>query len=347
MTFPRVKTSDNPVALVIEMVAERRHAKTNAFWYKENGELLSVLRALDWPVQGADLRPYDDAGAKLLPLLRFFPQYYRLILGFSYDLNVLSGTPHAAQPVAAWAEQSGLAAKELSDVARVEADFLIDRALNRPQAGSGHATRLQAFCENSDAFRLPDRAAAYSLTHMVFYATDYGRKPMAQNENIRRSLIHAGLVAWLDQDMDILAEVVLALRFSEAAVPDLWANAVLRAASDVFCGSQAAAGADDFHEMLMLNWAAGQLGGRAFAFDMPHDATTFHRPERGPSALQELSAQLFALGDQRRGDWGVMRWRLWPALSEPAQARLAEVEAWPEFTAFFQGFARADLGVAA
>lgn len=341
-TDPHVHT----VSRLVDMVAQRRHARSDAFWYKENGEMLCVLHALDWPLPAQALAPYERVGETLWPLLRFFPQYYRLILGLSYDLNALTGNVGSLRSMAEWVEQAGLATRELSDLLRAEADFLVARALNRPQGFAGHNARLQEFCRASDAFRLPDRAAAYSLTHMVFYASDYGRNHMVLDENIRQSLIHAGIVAWLDHDLDILSEVVLALRFCGAEVPAPWGEEIMLAAQDVWfsSGGGGAALADDFHEMLMLNWAAGTLGGQAFEFEIPPEATAVHRPIRARSALQDLSAHLFAQGDQRRGDWALMRWRLWPKLSAATQDRLAPLEDWPEFTRFFEGFARVTAG---
>ncbi|MDP2082829.1 MAG: hypothetical protein U0934_19930 [Pseudotabrizicola sp.] len=329
---------------LIDMFASRRRGRHDAFWLKENAELLQILAALGAGAE-VDLEPLRLRAGTLMQELRFFPQYYRMYLSLAVDLRALGMADSPVEEMAAFVQARDLTAVELSDTHRGEAQLLLRRAGVLVEDPALEA-RLVRFAANSTAFCLPNRRAAYDLTHIVFHASDYGRKPLARDPQRRISLIHAGLVAWLEGNLDLLAEVTLALRLSGEDVPEVWANAVARAADRVEFEPGHAAGPfdDDYHQYLVLNWAFALSGGDAFGGGVPGNARIIRQPLRQGAALHEMSLALLDMGDARQPDWPRMRWRLWAKLSEPARDCLLSVETMPEFEGFFAGFSRAGQG---
>lgn len=330
---------DPAIPGLIDLFAHRRRGQHDAFWLKENAELLQILAALEAEV---DLSPLRQRAKGLMHELRFFPQYYRMYLSLAVDLRDLGMTEAPVGEMADFICAKDLPAIELSDTHRGEAHLLLRRA-GFEIADAALEARLARFAGHSSAFCLPNRRAAYDLTHIVFHAADYGRKTLARDPARRLSLIHVGIVAWLEGNLDLLAEVTLALRLSGEAVPEIWDESVAQAADQVDF-SDARPGVsfeDDYHQYLVLNWARGVSGAAAFRGGVPHTARLIRQPLRNGAALHELSLALLDMGSARQPDWGRMRWRLWSKLSEPARQCVEKVETMPEFEGFFAGFSRA------
>ena len=331
---------------VVDIFANRRRTRRDAFWLKENAELLQILLATVGPKAAPDLSAYIGFASSMVEEVRFFPQYYRLYLSMALDLSALGFADVPVQALADLIAQGGYACAELSDSHRAEARLLMARA-GRPSAqDDGLDARLEAFAGQSALFCLPNRSLAYALTHSVFHASDYGRQTIARNAQRRLALIHAGVIAWLEDNLDLLAEVAVALIQSGEAVPRLWQEAILSAVAEFSTEQGSAAGPfdDGYHEFLVLNWAAHALGGTAFASPMPNGARLFHRQKQGETALRDLSLALLDMGSGRGGDWATMRWRIWPKLSPAARTRVEAVETLPEFEGFFRIFARTGQG---
>lgn len=331
---------------VVDIFANRRRTRRDAFWLKENAELLQILLVTIGPKAAPDLSAYTDFVSSMVEELRFFPQYYRFYLSMALDLSDLG---LAGVPVGALADlivQGGYIGAELSDSHRAEARLLMARAGRHLAQDDGLDARLQAFAGQSALFCLPNRPLAYALTHSVFHASDYGRQPIAQDAQRRLALIHTGVIAWLEDNLDLLAEVAVALVQSGEAVPHLWQEAILSALAEFSVEAGAASGPfdDGYHEYLVLNWAAAALGRAAFATSIPSGARLFHRQRQGEAALRDLSLALLDMGSGRSGDWATMRWRIWPKLSPAARARVEAVETLPEFEGFFRIFARSGQG---
>jgi hypothetical protein len=333
---------------VLDIFANRRRSRRDAYWLKENAEVLQVLLTTTAGPGKPDLSPYDGFVSTLLDELAFFPQYYRFYLSMALDLAALGRTDVPVNAIAEKVVQDGLIVSELSDSHRAEARLLLARAGIAIDEDAGLAARLSSFSGRSALFCLPNRQLAYALTHHVFHATDYGRRRFDPDENLRLSLIHAGLVAWLEDNLDLLAEVAVALHHAGHEVPSLWRQEILAAAASFsgVTGPEAGPFDDDYHEYLVLNWAAGALGGTPFAAPMPSGARLFHRQRSNSHALRDLSLALLGLGRNRSPDWATMRWRLWPKLSAPARARIEAVDSLPEFAGFFRVFSRSGQGQA-
>ncbi len=331
---------------VLDLFANRRRSRSDAFWLKENAEVLQVLLAIGVDQTQLDLSAYEGFVATLSDEVRFFPQYYRFYLSMAADLSAL-GLRNV--PVAAIAEkvvQDGWMGGELSDSHRAEARLLLARAGHLPAEDDGLDRRLAGFAGQSGLFCLPNPQLAYALTHSVFHASDYGRRAVARDADRRLALIHAGINAWLEDNLDLLSEVVIALCQSGEQVPSFWQQEILGTAHAFsgISGAESGPFDDDYHEYLVLNWAAGVLDGSGFATPMPAGARLFHRQKKAETALRDLSLGLLDMGRNRSPDWARMRWRLWPKLSAPVRARIEAVEALPEFEGFFRVFSRSGRG---
>ncbi len=334
------------VPALTRMFATGRRDRHDAFWLKENAEILQILAATGVRPDLSAYAPFVDG---LMAELRFFPQYYRLFLSIALDLRVLGMPGVPVDQMAAHIVTAGLAEGELSDTHRAEAALLLARAGVAGGGDAGLQARLARFSANPARFAVPNLRAAYDLTHLVFHAADYGRRTLEPDPARASSLIHAGIVAFLDDNMDLLAEITIALRLGCARVPKSWDRAV---AADLGCfaflpGSGAAPPVDDYHAYLVQNWAVAVAGGQAFAGGLPQGTGLIVAGTDKPGTLRALSLALMDMGERRRPDWSTMRWRLWPTLSAPQRGRLAEVEEMTEFAAFFAAFARCGTEVAA
>jgi hypothetical protein len=327
---------------LIDLFAQHRHGPGDARWLKENAELLRLIVATGHPVPDAVLHRVHGPTASALPgRLAFFPQYYRFFLSIALDLAAL-GLPLDAPALVARALDDGLAEAELSDLQRAEARLFAERAGLAPAADPGLTDRLLRFARRSATFALPNKKAAYELTHIVFYLSHYGQRGFDGADGLRESLEFAGLVAWLEQNTDLLAEICMALRFCGAAPPPAWEDAV---AADFgafrIAAQDGAAGSDDYHPWLMAAWSVAVAGGTPLARSLPHGALRFAAPRRA-SALHEVSAALIRMEASRSPDWPLMRRRLSGQLSVPALDLLDRAAtATPAFEPFFARFVRA------
>lgn len=329
------------VSALVDMLSVRRRQRHDPFWLKENAELLQILAATS--VEDVDLTPFEPLSANIMAELRFFPQYYRLYLSMALDLAALGMPGLPVDEMAAFILRENLSDVELSDTHRGEACLLLERAGAAQSPDEALRNRLIRFASNTRGFSLPNRRAAYDLTHIVFHATDYGRRRFELPEAVRRSLMHVGMVAWLEENMDLLAETVIALSLCSAEVPPDWSKAVLRGAvsASFLPGHEGARFDDDYHQYLVTNWAALAMGQGGFNGAIPQNARLIRCSGSRGSALRELSMVLFDMGDQRLGDWSRMRWRVLGRLSADGRDRIEALQALPEFEAFFEGFARA------
>lgn len=340
---PAHVTADRALDDVVDLFANRRRTRRDAFWLKENAELLQILLATQHAQSAPDLSAYAGFVSSMVEEMRFFPQYYRFYLSIALDLAALGFADVPVRSLADLTLQGGYMGAELSDSHRAEAGLLMARAGQPLAHDQGLVARLEDFCGQSALFCLPNRSLAYALTHSVFHASDYGRVPIARNPARRLALVHAGIIAWMEDNLDLLAEVAVALVQSGEAVPQVWQDAILTALAEFSVEQGAASGPfdDAYHEFLVLNWAAHALGGTAFAASVPSGARLFRRQKHGETALRDLSLALLDMGGGRSADWAMMRWRIWPKLAASARARIEAVEALPEFDGFFRIFARA------
>lgn len=326
---------------LIDLFARRRRGRHDPFWLKENAEIVQIMAARGLRPTDATLAPLVDELNAIEDDLLFFPQYYRLLLSLALDLRDLGLHDVPVQAMADLIHRRALISGETSDMHRAEVLLLLQRAGYDWAQEAALEARLRAFAENAPGFCLPNRRAAYDLTHIVFHAADYGRRPFLDGAKVADSLINVGMVAWLEDNADLLAEVTLALRMAGQPIPPIWHDAVLARARDVrFESATHLSLDDDYHQYLVLNWAVMAAGLPGFVAPVPIEARIIRQRPRAQMPLAEISQALLSMGRSRSADWPQMRWRLWSLLSPESRARIEALETMPQFEAFFAGFAR-------
>lgn len=327
-------------APLVRTVSQARRPKGDVYWLKENAELLNIFECTATPLPEPAI--YAPLYKQLPDKLLFFPQYYRFWLSICLDLEDLGLGGTQGERLCAQAHAQDLAGAELSDLQRAEAARLLARRNVGPH-DPGLADRLRAFAGRPATFGLPNRKAAYELTHIVFYLSEYGRTAPDLPEAALTSLDYAGLLAFLGRDMDLLAEICIALRFAGQTPSPIWEQAVL----NTLAGFTVTAGAglsvqDDYHQYMVCQWLACLAAPDMRTAPLPDGVITFAPAPRGPGALQQLSQLLCDLAGARSADWDKMRPLVLSDLAEPDL--LADAEASTDnFAPFFEVFARAAL----
>ncbi len=339
---PRIADAETSSAALARCFAQHRRGQEDVFWLKENAELLNILECTGTPVGAGTLETYRGFYDTALERLEFFPQYYRFLLSLALDLEDLGLPGDAAERMVAFAARLDLPAAELSDLQRAEARRLMMRRGIDPVRDSGLDDRLAAFSSRTATFALPNKKAAYELTHIVYYLSEYGRFIPKLPPEVVKSLHFAGLTAFIDGNADLLAEICIALVYMGEEPPAHWASWLLRetAMFAVDRGEQLSV-ADDYHEFFICNWFAACAGEPVFRKPLSPERMRFSRAPRQIHPLREMS-QALMMCDERGGDWDAMRTRLAPQLSDETRETLDIAAASSQhFAAFFEGFARA------
>jgi len=339
---------------LIASFAQHRRFGDDVFWLKENAELLNILECTS-ETTGARLEtdalaPHEGFYAQVEKRLGFFPQYYRFLLSICLDLEDLGMAGHKGEALCHWVAREGLADAEMSDLQRAEARRLMQRrGIDPLPDDTGLINRLHNFIDRSETFAMPNKKAAYELTHIVFYLSEYGRRDPGLSPAAITSLEFAGILAYLDQNADLLAEICVAMRFAGVEPSEIWETWLEREVHrfDVATGAHVST-TDEYHDYFVCNWLMAVSGRDAFVKEAHYDRMAFYRAEAFNGPLREMSQTMFQLEDQRSSDWQVMRGHVEDVLSETAYDILNEAEASSDkFEAFFAGFARTGLrGVA-
>jgi len=337
---PRVTSGDKHAALLAG-VANARRLPDDVFWLKENAELLGILAACDVKLPLGALAPYEAFYDEIEEKLRFYPQYYRFFLSICLDLEDLGLDGCKGASLCDWAASVGLADAELSDLQRAEARRLLARRGAAAPVNEGRlGARLRAFMERPATFALPNKKAAYELTHIVFYLSEYGRQDPQLSDAAITSLEYVGVVAYLDQDHDLLAEVCVALRFAGRTPSAVWSDAVAQAHALIKPVAHTAV-ADGYHAYLVTGWAQAVAGQGFYEADVSGPELHFEDLSRSASALRPLSECLLDLGPVRSGNWNGMRAQVMPYLDPQSSEILLQAEgSTDKFGTFFEQFAR-------
>lgn len=332
------------IAAMVQCFAEERRKSSDVFWLKENAELLNVLESSGLALRASTFSPLEPFYASVDRKLGFFPQYYRFFLSICLDLEDLGLTGSTAARAVDWVAHQGLAAAELSDLQRAEARRLcLRRGVDPVKSDTGLNDRLRAFGARNDTFMLPNKKAAYELTHIVFYLSEYGRTDPNVPDAFIDSLKYAGTLAFLELNIDLLSEICIALRFAGIAPPEIWESWLREQIKRfTFSSDRVAWDSDDYHPFLMSNWFSLLAGTGGFGKAVPETGFAFVAPRASATPLRELSETMFKMDTARCSDWQVMRRQLQDSLSDETRSAIAAAEAAVDFDRFFAGFARTE-----
>ena len=339
--LPRRPNKAQRQAGLLQSFAVHRRSRDDVYWLKENAEALNVMATSGARMPDHALAVYQPFYDTIEDRIRFFPQYYRFLLSICLDLEDLGIHGRKGAALCQWVRASDLAASELSDLQRAEAERLLTRRLDLP-SNTALRERLLAFASHSQTFALPNKKAAYELTHILFYLSDYGQKPVDVSDDIVTSLEFAGLLAYLDQDVDLLAEVCTALRFASQRPSQIWED-MLAAENAGFSIHSAPDGAqsDAYHEYLVTSWWAEIAGVEGFCALPVSGGMEITRQHQTMGPLRVISEMLYHLGSARSADWHHMRSFLDNNL-EAHQSRILNgaAQSTDRFDQFFAQFSR-------
>ena len=333
-------------AALISSFASYRRFGDDVFWLKENAELLNILECTGADLSETALQPHQEFYDQVEKRLGFFPQYYRFLLSICLDLEDLGMPGSKAEALCQWAAKEGLVEAELSDLQRLEARRLTSRrGIDPLPADTGLEERAHRFINRPETFAMPNKKAAYELTHIVFYLSEYGRRDPNLSPEAITSLEYAGILAYLDQNADLLAEICISLRYSGVKPSQIWESWLERETHrfGVETGAQVST-VDNYHDFFVCNWLMAASGRDAFRKETSFDRMAFFRATPFSGALREMSECMFHMEDARSADWHVMRPHVESALSETGHDILTEAEqSSDKFADFFAGFARTGL----
>ncbi len=330
--------------------AQHRRFGDDVFWLKENAELLNILESSSEELDDHALEFHQNFYDQIESRMGFFPQYYRFLLSICLDLEDLGMPGSKGEALAQWIAREEFVDTELSDLQRFEARRLMQRRGVEPLPDdAGLEDRVRSFMDRSDTFTMPNKKAAYELTHIVFYLSEYGRRDPELSTAAVTSLEFAGLLAYLEQNADLLAEVCVALRFGGQTPSPIWEDWLQRETHRFVINSGPQVSAqDDYHDFFVCNWLMAVSGQDAFVKETSFERMAFFRAEPCAGPLRDMSECMFRLEDQRSSDWYTMRPHVQETLTEIGYDILTEAEnSSDKFEIFFAGFARSELkGVA-
>lgn len=339
----RATTAPGQLAPLLAAFARHRRRPGDAFWLKENAELLGILAACNRKLPDLALAVYEPLYDGIAAQLAFHPQYYRMLLSLTLSLEALGYPGGKSAGLADWIMAAGWPQTEVNDLQRAETRLLLARAGQRADM-PGLDARLLGFISQSEAFAIPNPRAAYDLLHVVFYLSDYGRQPLDLPQPACDSLHLLGCLAHLDGNGDLLAEVCLALRFAGLPQPTLWRQHVEAEAAQFRIEALPCADSSDaYHNYLVNRWLIDANGGQGFSDSFPVGPMQFSLPRNMISPLREWSQALLSLGATRSSDYAAMRAACLPRLSPQAVAQADAGAETPYFQRFFAAFARASV----
>ena len=339
----RPTTVEGRQAAHIAAFASHRRARDDVYWLKEVAEILGTLAACGATPGRKALIPLENHYADLVEHCQFYPQYYRFHLSIALDLEQLGMAGDVGKRIAHFVVAENLCGHELSDLQRAEVVRLLGRAGLETRDTAALRHRLERFAERARHFAVPNKKAAYELTHIVFYLSEYGARDPQLGDAVRRSLMHLGLLAYLEQNADLLGEVAIALRYVGADVPVAWHEWLMSAWAG-FAALEGEGGPDSYHEYIVLGWAAAVLGdGAAFDRPIPEGSVNFFPTHSDAGPLRLMSRYLADLSPaERHNDWPRMRGQVMDRLNDAGRDVIEVAEQSTDmFESFFAGFARA------
>lgn len=338
--------SQNADAL-IDVFANHCRTSEDVFWLKENGELLNILECSGTPVKEESLAVYQQFYQQLPATMAFFAQYYRFYLSICLDLEDLGLKGNLGEQMGEWVATQGLAEAELSDLQRGEAFRLLSRRGKKIPIDTGLDDRLRQFINRSATFALPNKKAAYELTHIVFYLSEYGRRDPKLDAGAIQSLNFVGIIAYLDQNADLLAEICTALRFAGETPSQIWENWVLASLADFQVVTNSASSISDaYHEYFECSWLAATAKQDGIGQAVLGGRTQFQRGDVAAGPLRNISNLLLEMDAERSPDWEVMRPIVEREIDEEGYGILLQAQnATDDFAAFFEEFSRVNIAV--
>ena len=282
-----------------EAFALGRNKEINFPFLKENGELLSISHAHGLMMEPRVQELYKPVYSMAANLVELYPQYYRFLLGIVLDLEDLGMAGTVGEEICQSVRRDNLLAFDTSDIRRLEAMHLLNRRLplknEEIEAKQALEERIRQFTLSADRFFKFNRPLFYDLTHFVFFLTDYGRNKDTGLTNLVDCLLSVGFLSILDNDIDLLSEAMICLKYIGEPAPEYWKQFILEKQSEIkisfterFTSSLNSA-VDDYHVYFVLNWCLLTIGEPGFTTRFDSRTPSFKQINQQDSLLCKLS----------------------------------------------------------
>ena len=290
-------------AETVRAFASDRNGKLSLAFLKENGELLSIAANSGMLLEPAALEFYKPFYENALNTAEFFPQFVRFILGIVLDLEDLGYQGDVGEKICDFVIEQRFLDYETSDTRRLETLTLLARRKTPGTTEQAYQTHLFAsidkFISNPDFFVKFNKPLFYELTHYIFFLTKYGEVEFPLQNSPIKSLTYMGILAFLDDDEDLLAEVCVCFKFLGKEPPTIWEQYIEKSLKEITISYDTSVqsalnrATDDYHVYLMLNWYLALQKGNVFTEYFGGKTPYFTIPQRGASVLSVLSDALY------------------------------------------------------
>ena len=258
----------------VKTFAVTRHGKISFSFLKENGELLGIASSSGLTLPDKALELYEELYEKIDKLCHLYPPFYRFFMAIALDLEDMGMSGEKGAELLDHVVKHDFYAADTSDTRRMEILNLLARRDRVPNFGSDSQealfSRVIRFMEQPERYIKFNRPLFYDFTHLIFYVTDYGQTLIEPSDKIFESLNNIGMLAYLDNDIDLLSEVCLCYSFLGSHVPKLWLKTCQIGHENIEISYispdevKDAPPADDYHIYFVNSWLMGLTGKDAF-----------------------------------------------------------------------------------
>ncbi len=282
----------------VRAFASNRNKGLNISFLKENGELLSIALNSELTLSSSSLALYEELYSKIDKFCELYPPFFRFFLAIALDLEDLGMHGRKGEVLIDFVLQNDLYAYDTSDTRRMEIINLLSRRGRVPSYETDDRAsldkRISGFLERSERFLKFNRPLFYEFTHLIFYATNFGKEEHYFSEDIFDSLTHIGMLAYLDSDHDLLSEVCLCFSFLGHQAPKIWIEYCRTGRDSIDINLpkdnnlKSAAQIDDYHIYLVTSWLMAQNGIEAFHETYQNSAPVFTQKKNKKSTLSKI-----------------------------------------------------------
>lgn len=333
----------------VQTFAQTRNKDLNFSFLKENGELLMIAQSSGLKLEPRSLELYQELYDNVLTLCELYPPFFRFFLAIILDLEALGMVGDKGEVLSDYVIKHDLYEHETSDTRRWEIINLLARTERAPayQFDTREALerRARGFFQYPDRFVKFNRPLFYDLTHIIFFWTDYGRKKVDATPELLKSLTNIGLLAFLDDDFDLLSEVCLCFIFLKEEAPKAWHEACEKGLKTLQikyldeANHLSGTPSDEYHIHIVINWLLQVSGKTAFADSIQSGLPIFQKTSGYTSTLAAISHKQHALMLQPQRSPVILQAINKPFLS-PRQATIIDIamKSTPQASEFFYKF---------
>lgn len=284
----------------IEAFALKRNPVLSFPYLKENGELLAIAANSGFLIEPRALDLYADFYRNALKFTECYPQYFRFTLGMVNDLEKGGMRGNESQKIAKFVRDENYLMFDTSDSRKLETLTMLREV--SPLSKDYRKTyddivdSVEQLISNPDWYTKFNKPLFYELTHIIFFLTNYGTVPLPLKNEVDPCLSHMGILALLDNDADLLAEICTCFIFMGVEVPPYWNSFLednvqdIKITYDGTVASSLNSAVDEYHVYFVLNWYQALQDRPTFETRFNGRTPSFSIPPAPESLLSQLSS---------------------------------------------------------